>query len=274
MAEVKWIKITTNMFEDEKINYIESLPECDAIITIWMKLLTLAGKNNMNGFIFLTQSIPYTDEMLSHKFRRPLNTVKLALETLRRLEMILYDDNGFLKITHWEKHQNIEGLEKIREQNRIRKQRQREREKLLSAPPERDSHGMVTGHHATELELDIDIDIDKDLCACIPFKQIVDYLNNTAGRSYKHQTAKTRELISARWNEGYQLEDFKIVINNKASDSQIKRKDGTLVFDPRYLRPETLFGNKFESYLNQPAPRKAGQVEDEDDLRSKFGRKL
>ena len=60
MSEIKWIKITTGMFQDEKIDYIESLPEADAILIIWIKLLTLAGKCNSNGFIFLTENIPYT----------------------------------------------------------------------------------------------------------------------------------------------------------------------------------------------------------------------
>ena len=62
------------MFEDEKIDFIESLPESDAILVIWIKLLTLAGKCNAGGFIFLTEKIPYTTEMLAHKFRRPINT--------------------------------------------------------------------------------------------------------------------------------------------------------------------------------------------------------
>ena len=120
MGQVRWIKITTNMFEDEKIDFIESLPECDAILIIWIKLLTQAGKTNANGYIFLTEQIPYTDEMLAHKFRRPLNTVKLALNTLKKLEMIDFDNEGYLKISNWEKHQNIEGLDKIREQTRKR----------------------------------------------------------------------------------------------------------------------------------------------------------
>lgn len=133
MAEVKWIKITTNMFEDEKIDFIESLPESDAILVIWIKLLAQAGKNNVNGFIFLTEKIPYTDEMLAHKFRRPLNTVKLALNTLKELEMITYSEEGFLKISNWEKHQNVEGLDKIREQTRLRVARHREKQEKLGS---------------------------------------------------------------------------------------------------------------------------------------------
>lgn len=133
MAEVKWIKITTNMFEDEKIDFIESLPECDAILIMWIKLLTLAGKTNSNGYIYLTENIPYTDEMLSHKFRRPLNTVKLALQTLKQLEMIDYNEEGFLKISNWEKHQNVAGLDKIREDTRLRVAKHREKQKALNS---------------------------------------------------------------------------------------------------------------------------------------------
>lgn len=174
MAEVKWIKITTNMFEDEKIDFIESLPEADVILVIWIKLLTLAGKCNANGYIYLTEKIPYTPEMLAHKFRRPLPTVQLALETLVRLEMIIIEDNGYIKIKNWEKHQNIEGMEKIREQNRIRKQRQRQREKeekqSLQEDESQESH--VTCHvtsrdsHAIDIEeeLDKDKEINNSIC--------------------------------------------------------------------------------------------------------------
>lgn len=152
MSGVKWIKITTNMFEDEKIDFIESLPECDAILIIWIKLLAQAGKTNSNGFIFLTEQIPYTDEMLSHKFRRPLNTVKLALQTLKQLDMITFNEEGYLKISNWEKHQNIEGLDKIREQNRIRQERYREKQKQLS------SNVTVTLRNGTDIELEEELE--------------------------------------------------------------------------------------------------------------------
>lgn len=160
MAEVKWIKITTNMFDDEKIDFIESLPEADAILVVWIKLLTMAGKINSNGFIFLTEQIPYTPEMLAHRFRRPFNTVKLALETLKNLEMISFDEAGFLNITNWEKHQNIEGMDKIREQNRLRKQKQRDKEKQVLLD---DSHVTVTPNHAIDIDIELDKDIDKDI---------------------------------------------------------------------------------------------------------------
>lgn len=108
------------MFDDEKIRLIEAVPEADMILVIWIKLLTLAGKKNMNGYIFLTENIPYTDEMLATLFNRPINTIRLALDTFKNFGMINYNGEGQIRITNWEKHQNIEGLERIRELNKKR----------------------------------------------------------------------------------------------------------------------------------------------------------
>ena len=70
MADVKWIKITTDIFDDEKILLIESLPEADSIIVIWFKLLCLAGKMNNSGVFVMNNRLPYTDKMLATIFRR------------------------------------------------------------------------------------------------------------------------------------------------------------------------------------------------------------
>lgn len=135
MTDVKWIKIATGIFDDEKILLIESMPEADAIIVIWFKLLTLAGKQNNDGIFVLNDKIPYTDEMLSTIFRRPLQTVRLALGVFEQFGMIEIV-NETITIPSWEKHQNIEGLDKIREQNRQRVARYRERQKQLEPPKE------------------------------------------------------------------------------------------------------------------------------------------
>lgn len=153
MAEVHWIKIVTGIFDDEKIQLIDSMPDADAILVIWFKILCLAGKSNRNGLLMMNDRIAYTDGMLASLFRRKESTVKLALATFERFGMIEIVDN-VIAISNWEKHQNIEGLDRIREQNRIRKQRQRAKE----LPMSRDSHVTVTQCHAT----DIDIEGDKD----------------------------------------------------------------------------------------------------------------
>ena len=131
MADVKWFKITTDMFDDEKIKIIESMPDRDTILIIWIKLISLAAKINENGWIFLTEEVPYDENTLATVLNRPINTVKLALGLFAKYKMIETGDNGTLLITNFEKHQNIEGLEKIREQGRLRTARFREKLKLL-----------------------------------------------------------------------------------------------------------------------------------------------
>jgi predicted phage replisome organizer len=103
MAEIKWIKITTNMFDDEKIKLIDAMPERDTIFYIWMRLLVQAGKTNAAGYIFLNENIPYSEEMLSTIFNRPINSVRLALQSLKGFGMIEIAENNFIKIANWKK---------------------------------------------------------------------------------------------------------------------------------------------------------------------------
>ena len=131
MADVKWIKIVTDIFDDEKMLLIESLPDADGIIVIWFKLLCLAGKQNNSGVFVLNGKIPYTDEMLATIFRRPVNSVRLALSTFAEFGMIEIIDD-VITIPNWEKHQNIDQMEKMKEQNRERVARHRAKQKLLA----------------------------------------------------------------------------------------------------------------------------------------------
>lgn len=129
MAEVKWIKIVTDIFNNQKIRIIESMPEGDAIIVIWFKLLMLAGNINEGGNVFFTRGIPYTDQMLSTLFNRPVTTVQLALNTFEEFNMIDIFD-GVIHVSNWEKYQNVEGMDKIREQTRARVAKYRENKRL------------------------------------------------------------------------------------------------------------------------------------------------
>ena len=149
MAEVKWVKLTTDMFDNRKVKHLRKLPEGNNIVLIWVMLLTMAGRCNASGMIFLTENIPYTPKMLADELDFEENTVVLALKALENLDMIV-TENGFFTIAGWEEYQNIEGMEKIREQNRLRKQRQRQNQALLDVS--RDSHVTVTVCHAIEEE--------------------------------------------------------------------------------------------------------------------------
>lgn len=135
MADVKWIKICTDIFDDEKMILLDSIPEHDAIIVIWFKLLCMAGKQNNGGVFMLNDKIAYTDEMLATVFRRPINIVRLALTTFEQFGMIEIVNNTYT-IPNWEKHQNLDKLEQLKEQNRLRVAKHREKQRLLSGEDE------------------------------------------------------------------------------------------------------------------------------------------
>lgn len=167
MSEIKWIKITTDIFDDEKMCLIDALPDRDAIIVIWIKLITLAGKLNTKGVLAISKNIVYTDEMLAQTFHRPLNTVRMALEVFEKFGMVEKID-GVIMLPNWEKHQNIDGMEKIKEQNRNRAARHRQKQKLLAQNNESNvtdnvmDNVTVTHGNALDKELDKDIEINNN----------------------------------------------------------------------------------------------------------------
>lgn len=248
MADITWIKIKTDMFDNEKIKLIERMPEGDTILIIWIKLLTYAGKANYNGFIMLSENIPMNIEEMAIIFNRPLEKVRYAIQILQRYKMLEINEQEVVLIANWEKHQNIDGMERVRELNAKRNKEYRERKKQLSLEmPSENSDVAVTSRDGT----DIDKDIDKEYILSgnkpdsIPYKEIIDYLNKKANKKFKHTSQKTQTLIKARFKEKFTLDDFKQVIDIKTAQ---------WLADPKmsvYLRPETLFGTKFEGYLNE-----------------------
>lgn len=158
MADVKWIKIAINMFDNRKIRQIETMPDGDSLLLIWVKLLCLAGNVNDGGYIYLTKEIPYTDEMLATQFNKSLPTIRLALKTFEQFGMIEVINNMIL-LSSWQKYQNTDKLEEMREKNRARQKRyyDRQKEKLLV------EHNLTLGITSSNaLDIDKDIDIDKD----------------------------------------------------------------------------------------------------------------
>ena len=149
MGDLQWIKLNLAMFSNRKIRYIRHLPEGNNIVLIWIMLLVLAGKCNSGGMIFLTENVPYTTETLSDELGFETATVTLALRVLEELGMI--QGGGALCITNWEEYQSVEKMGRIREQNRLRKQKQR-----ALQGGSRECHAdvtlCVTQCHATEEE--------------------------------------------------------------------------------------------------------------------------
>ncbi len=164
MAEISWIKLKTTMFDDEKIKLIQSMPEADAILVIWIRLLVLAGKTNDEGLIYIQRNMPYTEEMLATLFSKPVNVVRLALMTLQQFNMIDLNEDGLIAIENWDKHQNIEGMEKVRLKNaeRVRKHRERKKQQALEDKNSGNVTCNVTVTDCNGTDIDKEIDIDKD----------------------------------------------------------------------------------------------------------------
>lgn len=221
VAEVKWIKIVTDIFDDEKVLLIETLPEADSIIVIWFKLLCLAGKQNNSGVFVMNGKIPYTDKMLATIFRRNENTVKLALETFKNFGMIEIIDD-VITIPNWEKHQKLDQLEIAKEQTRKRVAKYREKQKKL-ANGEKEACNVtrevtVTQSNADRIDkIRIDkIRIDKDTA------EITEYYENNIGM----MSPAVAELLFSYLED---FEDYRIIIeaikiatlNNKRTGNYI-----------------------------------------------------
>ena len=153
------------MFDNRKIKHLRRLPDGNSIVLIWVMLLTMAGRCNSGGMIFLTENIPYTPKMLADELDFEESTVQLALEALERLGMIRRDADGILTVTGWEEHQNIDGMDRIREQTRKRVAEHRSRKKQLELP-DRYGNVTVTVCNATDKEEDIDKDINNTCSFC------------------------------------------------------------------------------------------------------------
>lgn len=159
MAEIKWIKLNVDMFDDEKIKIIQSMPEGDSLLVIWIKLITLAGKTNDSGYIYIADNIPYTEEMLSVIMNKPLPTIRLAIDTFTKLQMVEADTKG-IYLVNFEKHQSIDKMAKIKEQTRKRVAAYREKQRLSAS--KEGCNVTVTQCNATDIEEDIDKDKEED----------------------------------------------------------------------------------------------------------------
>jgi predicted phage replisome organizer len=163
VAGVKWIKLMVDVFDNQKIRQIESMPEGDGIIVVWFYILCLAGSVNDGGAIYLTRDVPYTEEMLATFMRRPLNLIKVALHTFERFGMIEIVDN-VIHISNWAKYQNVDGMDKIRAQTRERVARHRAQKNLTASGEMQDvTPCNVTGNVTVTRCNETDIDIDKDI---------------------------------------------------------------------------------------------------------------
>jgi predicted phage replisome organizer len=230
--------------------------------------LAFAGKSNNNGVFMLSNRIPYTEEMLSTLFRRPLNTVRLALQTFEQFGMIEYM-NGVLTLPNWEKHQNIDGMDKIREQNRNRKRLQRERQR--QALPPADCHVTVTGSHATDKEKDKDKEQEKEYLPteeeethvreAVSVSEIVNLYHTICVSFPKVQSIsdKRRKAINARL-KAYTAEQFSEMFKKAENSSFLKGandRNWTATFD--WLIADSNFAKVLDGNYDDKEPKSAAE---------------
>lgn len=247
MADVKWIKIVTDIFDNRKIRQIEVMPEGDSILVIWFKLICLAGRINNGGVIYFTPDIPYTEEMLATQFNRPLPIVRLALKTFQAFGMVEIVDN-FLHLPSWEKYQSEDKLERIRTQNAERQARFKARKRAELGAGNVPVTLPVTQGNATEEDKDKEKerDIEKEEKekgekenlvtadkppapprSSIPYESIRNLFNGTCPSLSKCKTMSEarKRAVKARYASGYTLEDFKVLFEKAEASSFLKGKN-------------------------------------------------
>ena len=267
MADVGWIKQIVGMFDGKSFKRIKRAKIGgekfrDKLTAVWFELMDLAGQCNRSGALIDSDDIPYSDaEDIATMLDREPEEVELCLRYFINERMIAHE-NGIYTIAKWGEYQNEKGLEEIRQKNRERQAKFRAKQKLMLE----EAKSNVTDNVTVTLHNAIDKDKEKEEDREI-YITIVSYLNEKAGTKYKATTSKTKSAINARLSEGFTVEDFKTVIDKKCAEWIGDEKM------EKYLRPETLFGTKFEGYLNAKTGRNDTHAEPKQDVRQvrKYG---
>ena len=191
MADVKWIKITTDVFDDEKILLIESMPSADSIIVIWFKLLAFAGKQNNDGVFMMSNQVAYTDEMLATIFRREINTVRLALKTFEQFGMVEVIEN-VITIPNWNKHQTLDAYEKKKKRDRLYQSERRAKQKRLIDKSSDKSSDIAISDKDKDKEEEEDIYTTTNSAE----KNIFDYYQSRIGVLDGYQVEKLQGYLS------------------------------------------------------------------------------
>ena len=239
MADVKWIKIVTNIFDDEKMLMIESLPSADSIMVVWFKLLCLAGKTNNSGIFIFNDRIPYTDEMLASIFRRDVSVIRLALKTFENFGMIEIINN-VITIPNWSKHQTLDAYERQKERDRLKKQKARAEKKALISGKSADKSGDASvdksGDVPTteeDIEEERDTEIIEEITAAeppapprsnVPYESIKNIYNEicTAFPKCTAMSDVRKKAIKARFAGGYTIEHFRTVFEKAQASSFLR----------------------------------------------------
>jgi predicted phage replisome organizer len=284
-SDVKWIKICSDIFDDEKIMLIENLPSADSIIVIWFKLLCLAGKNNNSGVFILNDKIAYTDEMLATVFRRDINTVRLALKTFENYGMIEIV-SGVYTIPNWGKYQNLDKIEQKSQymRNYMQEYRKKQKDKIERKTNSKlyskiNSKANVSSAEVYNKELDKkeldnkekeieeenDLIVSKDTIRQTDVQRIITEWNSLEEfgiNPVKRMTPKREQAVKARIRQNH-IDDILEAIENIRHSSflQGQNKNGWMVTFDWFLKPGN-FAKVFEGqYADKSTNRPCSYME-------------
>ncbi len=183
MGEVQWIKIYIDMFDKRKIKKVRRLPAGNDLLLIWIMLLAMAGKCNAGGMIYITESVPFTEEDLADELDFDVNTIRFALKAFEELDMIATTPEGFINVIGWEEYQNIDKLAEIRAKDRERKRLKRAQSKVLLGEST-DVHGNSTDcpHIEEEGEKDKEKESHSFIQACEGVNDVDEPVENSTDR--------------------------------------------------------------------------------------------
>lgn len=284
-SAVKWIKICSDIFDDEKIMLIENLPSADSIIVIWFKLLCLAGKNNNSGVFILNDKIAYTDEMLATVFRRDINTVRLALKTFENYGMIEIV-SGVYTIPNWGKYQNLDKIEQKSQymRNYMQEYRKKQKDKIecktnsklygkansktnVSSAEvyNKELDNKELDNKEKEIEEENDLIVSKDTIRQTDVQRIIDEWNTLEEfgiTPVKRMTPKREQAVKARIRQNH-MDDILEAIENIRHSSflQGQNKNGWMVTFDWFLKPGN-FAKVFEGqYADKSTNRPCSYME-------------
>ena len=166
MAAVKWIKMMVGRFDGMSVKKIKRAKiggesYRDKLTAVWFELLDLAARCNHNGALVATDGFPFTDlEDLAIQIDRDEDELKLCMAFYLKERMVTIEDDTYA-ISNWGMYQNVDGMEKIREQTRKRVAKCRENKKLLRGNGE--CNATVTDGNALEEEGEEDKELEKDI---------------------------------------------------------------------------------------------------------------
>lgn len=246
MADVKWIKITTDIFDDEKMLLIESLPEADSIIVIWFKLLCLAGKMNNSGVFMMNDRIAYTDKMLATIFRRKEATVQMALKTFEQFGMIEIID-GVITIPNWGKHQNLDQIKSKKEymKNYMREYRAKQKQLTCKSNSKTNSKANVS-EADKERDKEREIERDNNNVQNAPSKSDINDLFERVWKLYPNKKGKG-QVSDAKKKKLYE-------VGYDELERAIDRYKEELKQDADWRKPQngsTFFNSGFIDYLDK-----------------------